>query len=320
MRHLRGRGLRMHLFWRGGVEAWECDEMGHMNVRFWVKRAMDGFAVLAARLGCARAFAPGSPSTFLPADMHIRFLREAAAGTPLFLRGGVAALGADELTFYGEIVRTTDEVVSATFIVRMAHVQTRTGERFALSSRLREAAGALRVDIPAHAQPRSIPLDRPLGPVSRAGAVAAGMAQVGLSPVRAQDVDVFGRLLPEGPIGRVSEAVPNLMARWRGAVAAEAEALDGAARRAGAAVLEYRLMWLDWPRAGDLVEVLSGVTQVMDKTHVLQHWLVDPLSGRPWCACEALAITFDLVARRAISTPPQARAALEAMKVSLPAG
>ena len=28
--------------WRGGVNTWECDEMGHLNVRFYVARAMEG--------------------------------------------------------------------------------------------------------------------------------------------------------------------------------------------------------------------------------------------------------------------------------------
>ena len=28
--------------WRGGVNTWECDEMGHMNVRFYLAKAMEG--------------------------------------------------------------------------------------------------------------------------------------------------------------------------------------------------------------------------------------------------------------------------------------
>lgn len=44
--------------WRGGVNVWECDEMGHMNVRFYVTRAMQGLVGLAAELGMPEAFSP----------------------------------------------------------------------------------------------------------------------------------------------------------------------------------------------------------------------------------------------------------------------
>ena len=42
--------------WRGAVQAWECDEMGHMNVRFHLAKAMQGLAGAAAALGMPHAF------------------------------------------------------------------------------------------------------------------------------------------------------------------------------------------------------------------------------------------------------------------------
>ena len=37
--------------YRGGVNTWECDEMGHMNVRFYVTKAEEGLGVFASALG-----------------------------------------------------------------------------------------------------------------------------------------------------------------------------------------------------------------------------------------------------------------------------
>ena len=28
--------------WRGSVNTWECDQMGHLNVRFYVARSAEG--------------------------------------------------------------------------------------------------------------------------------------------------------------------------------------------------------------------------------------------------------------------------------------
>ena len=51
--------------WSGGVNTWECDEMGHMNVRFWVAKAQEGLAGLAAQLGMPRAFAGDGEATVI---------------------------------------------------------------------------------------------------------------------------------------------------------------------------------------------------------------------------------------------------------------
>jgi acyl-CoA thioester hydrolase len=66
--------------WRGGVNTWECDEMGHMNVRFYVVKAVEGLATLAALIGMPDAFRSDATSTLLVREQHIRFLKEAHAG------------------------------------------------------------------------------------------------------------------------------------------------------------------------------------------------------------------------------------------------
>jgi acyl-CoA thioester hydrolase len=58
--------------------------------------------------------------------------------------------------------------------------------------------------------------------------------------------------------------------------------------------------------------VYSGVADVAEKTNTLKHVLAHPVTGEIFCVCEAVAVTFDLVARKVIAIPPQARARLEA--------
>jgi acyl-CoA thioester hydrolase len=302
----------MRDYWRGSVEAWECDEMGHMNVRFWVRRALDGIMLMATELGCERAFAPEATATLLPVRQHIRFLKEAREGAPLFFRGGVISLGETDVTFYGEIAHTLDGAIGATFLTKMAHVEAKTGRAYTWPERTRALGAAMAVEVPKHGSPRSIAFDGPTEMFEAATLVQRGFQQVGLSAVRIEDVDVFNRLYPEGMIGRVSTAVPNLMTAWRDQATAELSAQDGQPRKAGAAVLEYRLDYLGWPGAGDFTAVYSGVADVAEKTNTLKHVLTHPVTGEIFCVCEAVAVTFDLVARKVIPIPPQSRAHLEA--------
>lgn len=82
----RSGGLEV---WRGGVNTWECDALGHMNVRFYVARAMEGLVGLASALGLNGAFRERANATLLVGDHHIRFLSEARVGAPLHLVAGV---------------------------------------------------------------------------------------------------------------------------------------------------------------------------------------------------------------------------------------
>ncbi len=100
-----------------------------------------------------------------------------------------------------------------------------------------------------------------------------------------------------------------MLAPVRKAVAAGAP--DGV-KRIGGAVLEYRLIYLDWPHAGDHVELRSGLRAFDDKTQRITHWLLDPVSGRPWAVSEAVAINLDLDARKIVPISAEAQKALKA--------
>ena len=46
----------MKTLWRGSCNQWDCDEMGHMNVRVYVEKQLEGLAVFAHALGMPHAF------------------------------------------------------------------------------------------------------------------------------------------------------------------------------------------------------------------------------------------------------------------------
>lgn len=289
---------------RGSVNAWECDENLHMNVRFFGSRAMEGLAFLAAAIDMPRAFQDKAYATLQPTDIHIRFLKEARQGVALSMRGGVTAIDATSMTVFQEMAHA-DGAPAATFAMKVAHAHTTDLRPFAWSARVKARAEALKCVVPAHGQPRS--LDLSIAPTSPTVALAdkLGAQVVGRLAVPAHDCDPFGRMRTELFMGRVSDAVPNFLAAWR----EQAANADGA-RTVGGAVLEYRLCPRKWPRAGDLIEIRSGVVEVAEKTNRLVHWMLDPVSGEAWCTAEVVAVTFDLTTRKTIPIPEARRALL----------
>ncbi|MCE3290835.1 MAG: hypothetical protein K0R83_2847, partial [Caulobacter sp.] len=281
--------------WRGGVNTWECDEMGHMNVRFYVAKAVEGLATLAALIGMPDAFRADATSTLLVREQHIRFLKEAHAGAALHMVGGVVEMGESEARLVQLLVHSNTGHIAASFQTVVTHATAREGVAFPWSDRTRARAAALTMAVPEKARSRSVGLD----PVETTGSLARadelGLLRIGLGALSPQECDVFDRMRPELFIGRVSDGIGGLVGPLRAIVADHA---PNRPARTGGAVLEYRLVQLDWPRAGERFELRSGLVGADARTMRMVHWMLDPESGKVWGTSEAVAITFDLDARK----------------------
>lgn len=297
--------------YQGSVNTWECDEGGHLNVRFHLERAMIGLGLFAHTLELPHA-GGAAASTLAPLEAHIRFLKEARPGAPLAMHGGVVALGESDATLCLDM-RHADGAPASCFTIKVAHAETRAYRAFPWSSRTRAAATLLRCALPAHAKARSIDLAKSPSNASRSRAIQLGATRIGASMATPDQCDAFGRLRGEHFIGRTSDSVPNLLADWR------REAAAAAGAEPAGAVVEARLVFRRWPRAGDLIEIFTGVAEVGDKTQRLVHWLCDPRTDLVWASLEAVALTFDIATRKTITpgaeTLSRMRARIIAMEV-----
>ena len=293
--------------WRGGVNTWDCDEMGHMNVRHYVVRAQEGLIGLAAELGLPQAFTPHANATLLVKEHHIRFLREAHAGAPLAMLGGVIEMGETDARVLQLLIHPASGELAATFQTTVVHATPRDGQPFPWPRIARERAETLKIEIPEKAQARSLDLS-PFAPTaSLPRAEQLGLTRIGLGGLLPSDCDVFGRMRAEQFIGRVSDGIGAFIHPFRDVVVEHAERKPA---RTGGAVLEYRIADLAWPRAGDRVEIRSGLIGTDTRTMRVVHWMLDPATGQRWGTSEAVAITFDLDARKIVPISDAARKAL----------
>jgi len=299
--------------WSGGVNTWECDEMGHMNVRFWGSKALEGLAGLAAALGMPHAFAANALATLAIREQHIRFLREARPGAALYMTGGVVEMGDSDARLL-LVIRHPSGEPAASFQLLVEHATAGDLRPFPWPDRIRARAEALRVELPAYAAARGLDLSPVVSTASLARADQLGLKRIALGTLRPADCDIFGRMAADHFIGRVSDGVGRLFGETRPGpepVAGEPPP------RIGGAVVEYRVLHLDWPRAGDGVEVRSGFAASGPRTRRAIHWMVDPLTGRPWVSAEAVVISFDLDRRKAVDINQQAQ---DAFLAAIPPG
>ena len=301
--------------WSGIANTWDCDEMGHMNVRIYVEKALEGLGVLAHRIGMARAFQANAPSTLIPGDQHIRYIREVYAGKPVSMTACVLEVGESDAVIYQDM-RHADGRCAAAFRTRIIHANAKTGAPFAWSKRSRAALEALIAEPPAETAPRSLDPKGALLPASEATldtVERTGAPLIGQGLVPPEHCDPFGRMYAPRFIGRISDSVPGLLFDWRKSVAG----LTGKDDMPGGAVLEYFLVYRRWPKAGDLLQVHTSFGGFTEKTYSLVHWVLDPVSRDAWLTCQAVAVNFDLTTRKVIPTPPEH---LDALRKLAPEG
>ncbi len=285
--------------WRGSANTWDCDEMGHMNVRIYVEKAMEGIANFAARIELPLAFKQGGTSTLMPKRQHMRFIREVHPGRPLNMQACILEIGADSFWLYQEL-RHGDGTPAAAFRTELQHVTSKTGRPFAWSERTRKALETYRDTPPEDTQPRSLDpnqLTLEAADARLETVHSVGAPLIGVGTVRADQCDLNNRMRTEWFMGRISDSVPNLLYDWRAKVAAAA-----GDKPMGAAVLEYLMVYRGWPQTGDRFEIYSSLARAERKYHSIVHWMIDPATGKAWLTSEAIAVTFDLEARKILPT------------------
>lgn len=288
---------------RSSVQTWECDQMGHMNVQFYTGKADEGLAALAAALGLSPRAQKSDRALLIPREQHTRFHRELRPGAPFAIRGGVTMVKSEGLILYQEMQNVVDGSIAATFVTRAEWADAEVRGGLPLPVTAIAKAAHLMIDLPAHGAPRGLEMAPPRPEPNLAEAESLGLITTFRGTILPEHCDSHGYMLVRHYMGRVSDAIPNLLAQTRGE--------DRATSGRGGAALEYRFVYRAPAAEGDQLIVKSGLKSVGSKTYVWSHWLLDAETGECFATSEAVAIAMDLTTRKAIDIPPDMREQLE---------
>ena len=288
----------MRELWRGNANAWECDEMGHLNVKSYLGKGMQAITRLIEDAGLTGAFLPGATATVQPGEIHVRFLGEARPGAPLFIEGGITRIGESDADILLIMRHSGDQRIAATLNWTVKHIVPVSRRVFPWPTRFRSAAEELQITSIDESGPRGLRPASGAEQVSLKQANALDLFQLGLGRFGQEDADVFGAMRAECLLGKVSDSVANF------AQAFPDRQFDGDEDPKGGALLETRIRVHRWPKAGEGFVVRSALAGMTDKVRHIVHWVLDPVSGRPWWTVEGIAATLNLRTRRIEAAPP----------------
>ncbi len=293
---------------RDSVQTWESDQMGHLNVQFYMEKAQSGLASLFAEMGLGPRALRAAGQRLDVQDHHVRFLREQRPGAPFYLVGGVLSAQPDLFVVYEEMRATLGDTPAATFRAEVRLVDDATGAPVPFPQAVIDAGGKLRGELPKHGMPRGLTLNPPRAPITLAQAEERGLIATYQGEVLERMCDGQGYMNKRHYMGLVSDSIPNLLVKTRG----DDRSNNG---NIGGAALEYRFVYFKRPKCGDILKLRSGLKQVTEKTYTWSHLMFDGESGEMIAASEAVAIALDLVARKAIPVPEEMRKHLSSLVI-----
>ena len=276
----------------GEALAWEADELGHLNMRYYFERAEQARAFLFASLGLPLASKLKGTSALQVQTQHIHYLKELRPGMGMKVQTGILDLGERDACLLHMITQTPD-IISAIIVETLSHVSKHTLQPFAWPKRTLSRAQDFMVSAPPQAKPRNIDPDEPPGQPSMQAADALELPVIGRGMFSPQDCDVFGFVKPSSVIGRASDSAQHLKSAWPDLDFSSDAGMSGA-------LLEGRALHRNRPRAGDIYVLRSGLRAAGTNTRELCHWILDPVSGKCWSSFVATACRFNLKTRRLV--------------------
>ncbi len=276
----------------GEALAWEADDLGHLNMRFYFDRAAQARIFFMAHLGNTRIAKTIGASEIIAQTQHILYRKEIRPGNGMRVQSGVLSMGETDIILLHMVYKTPD-ILSACIVESLSHISSRTRQVFAWPKRVRERTSQFVVTLPQEAKPRNINPDEGLGRPSMNAADKLDLPVIGRGMFTPQECDVFGYVRPDAIIGRVSDCAQHLKSAWPDFDFSSDDAMSGA-------LLEARANHRNQPKAGDLFVIRSGLRKAGNNTRELCHWILDPVSGKCWSSFIGVACRFNLKTRRLV--------------------
>lgn len=129
--------------YRGTVNQWELDHMGHMNVRFYVAKFDEGTWQLFGALGLTPEWLRSHSRGMAAVEQNIWYLTELTGGDLISIESRVLDVTAKAVRFRHEMIATaTGEQAAATELVAV-HIDTQARRAVPLPAFVRVRAAEL---------------------------------------------------------------------------------------------------------------------------------------------------------------------------------
>ena len=129
--------------YRGTVMQWHCDQMGHMNVMWYVGKFDEATWNLFAMMGASADYLRREGKAMAAVDQRIQYRRELLAGDTVVIGSGILEIKPKVITFFHEMRHAITGEIAATCRLVGVHMGHTTRKSEAFPQAIQEAGKAL---------------------------------------------------------------------------------------------------------------------------------------------------------------------------------
>jgi acyl-CoA thioester hydrolase len=131
------------LTYKGTVYPWHCDEMGHMNVMWYVGKFDEGTRHFFHALGLTPEFLRANNRGMAAVEQAIQYKRELLAGDIVTVHSVLLEIKEKVVRFHHEMRKADTDEVAATTTLTAVHLDTAVRRAYAFPASVREQGAAL---------------------------------------------------------------------------------------------------------------------------------------------------------------------------------
>ena len=112
--------------YRGAVYPWHCDQMGHMNVMWYVGKFDEATWNLFAQMGVTTPFLKANNRGMAAVQQNITYKRELLAGDTVLIRSAFVEVREKLARFVHEMRHSVSDEISAICVLTGVHIDSQT--------------------------------------------------------------------------------------------------------------------------------------------------------------------------------------------------
>jgi len=279
--------------YRGAVDAWECDQMGHMNVQFYTSKAIQAFGHLQNSLGLTPAHIRQEKEGLRFKDVRIQYKAEVHAGSVLHGLAGIRQIEGENIKGFIQLFDTAFNRLSAAYEFTATYMDLEEHLPLALPAFLREASEKMADSHSDMYQPA------PFAGSKMPEKHLDNMFESARSSVDVWECDIFNQVEMQHVIGYFSDAATHIL----GAVGLTRQAVRD--RNLGSAALDYYSEFRAPIRMSSPIALRSGLMGAEGKIFRFGHNLVDLDTKKIAVTTTVLGCYFDMTLRKSVALPDE---------------
>ena len=278
--------------YKNSVEAYEIDNMGHMNVQFYVKHALNACELFFRYENLVQS-SQSLNNVFKLKKLFIRYLREQTLGLPFNISVNYLSVDMSEIVVFLEMKNLLTNNISAAFVFSFG-LDSLNGEKKRTISTIIEELCSSPLAVPLYGKKKGLsglpPMDLSYSEIKK----LPNLLEPYYGLVTTESSSRAEELSAADYMGIISKAVPHLLLKGGHSIAET---------NIGGAALEYEFRFKKFIWSGCGVFMKSGLRQINEKTYTWTHWLIEVETNEVLAVADSVIITMDLRTRKAVQMP-----------------